>query len=218
MKPSPNKQPGSGLKSWCWLLLALCSPLAWAEGAPPDIVAATSDRLFTLVETNRTGYQANPAGLQEEVRRHLLPHVDTLYSARLVLGQHGRGLSADKVQAFAGALSDLLVRRYAEGLLEFKDRDQMQILPEQSGNTERMTRVRTKVRLTSGSEAAVDYVFRRQDGTWRVFDVIIEGISYVATFRTQIGEEIRRDGFDKVLARLESGELQLEAAEHDEAA
>lgn len=218
MKPLPKKQLRSGLKSFCGLLLALCSTLAWAEGTPPDIVKKTSDHLFTLVDTNRAAYQANPAGLQEEVRRYLLPHVDTLYSARLVLGRHGRGLSADKVQAFADALSDLLVRRYADGLVEFKNRDQMQILPEQSGNTERMTRVRTKVRLTSGSEAAVDYVFRRQDGTWRVFDVIIEGISYVATFRTQIGEEIRRDGFDKVLARLESGELQLEAADHDKAA
>ena len=48
--------------------------------------------------------------------------------------------------------------------------------------------------------------------------VIVEGISYVATFRTQIGEEIRRDGFDRVLTRLESGELQIKEAEHDQAA
>lgn len=206
------------MKPWYGFLLALCATLAWADGAPPDIVRQTSDRLFELVDANRATYQTEPAGLQNEVRRHLLPHVDTLYSARLVLGQHGRGLSADKLHAFASALSELLVRRYADGLLEFKDRDQMQILPDQGGNTDRMTRVRTKVRLTSGSEAAVDYVFRRQDGEWRVFDVIIEGISYVATFRTQIGEEIRRDGFDKVLARLESGELQFEEAEHDKPA
>lgn len=206
------------MKPWCGFLVALCATLAWADGAPTDIVQQTSERLFELVDANRATYQTEPAGLQNEVRRHLLPHVDTLYSARLVLGQHGRGLSADKLQAFASALSDLLVRRYADGLLEFKDRDQMQILPDQGGNSDRMTRVRTKVRLTSGSEAAVDYVFRRQDGEWRVFDVIIEGISYVATFRTQIGEEIRRDGFDKVLARLESGELQFEEAEHDKPA
>ena len=206
------------MKPWWGLVLALLGGLAWAEGTPPDIVRQTSDKLFALVDTNRVAYQTEPVRLQDEVRRYLLPHVDTLYSARLVLGQHGRGLSAEKLQAFAHALSELLVRRYADGLLEFKDRNQMQILPDQGGNTERMTRVRTKVRLTSGSEAAVDYVFRRQEDTWRVFDVIIEGISYVATFRTQIGEEIRRDGFDKVLARLESGELRLEEADHDKAA
>jgi phospholipid transport system substrate-binding protein len=206
------------VKPWWAAVLAVLTAAALAADEPADIVRETSDRLFELVDSNRAAYAAEPSRLQDEVRRHLLPHVDILYSARLVLGQHGRGLSADRVEAFARALSDLLVRRYADGLLEFKDRDQMKILPDQGGNTERMTRVRTKVRLTSGSEAAVDYVFRKKDGEWRVFDVIIEGISYVATFRTQIGEEIRRDGFERVLSRLESGELQLETKDHDQAA
>jgi phospholipid transport system substrate-binding protein len=181
-----------------------------ASEEPAAIVRATSDRLFELIDTNRSAYQADPAPLQQEVRKNLLPNIDSLYSARLVLGQHGRGLPAEKVAAFSDALSDLLVRRYAEGLLKFKSRDQVQILPEQAGNTDRMTRVRTKVRLDTGSDAAVDYVFHKRDDRWWVFDVIIEGISYVATFRNQIGEEIRRDGFDRVLTRLQSGELQIE--------
>lgn len=183
---------------------------AVASEEPAAIVRTTSDRLFELIDANRSTYQADPAPLQQEVRKNLLPKIDSLYSARLVLGQHGRGLPAEKVAAFSDALSDLLVRRYAEGLLKFKSRDQVEILPEQAGNTDRMTRVRTRVRLDSGSDAAVDYVFRKRDDRWWVFDVIIEGISYVATFRNQIGEEIRRDGFDRVLSRLQSGELQIE--------
>jgi phospholipid transport system substrate-binding protein len=191
---------------------------AVASEEPAAIVRTTSDRLFELSDTNRAAYQADPAPLQQEVRKQLLTNIDTLYSARLVLGQHGRGLPAEKVAAFSDALSDLLVRRYAEGLLKFKSRDQVEILPEQAGNTDRMTRVRTKVRLDSGSDAAVDYVFRKRDDRWWVFDVIIEGISYVATFRNQIGEEIRRDGFDRVLSRLQSGELQIEVKADDKPA
>jgi phospholipid transport system substrate-binding protein len=191
---------------------------AVASEEPAAIVRTTSDRLFELIDTNRAAYQADPAPLQQEVRKQLLTNIDTLYSARLVLGQHGRGLPAEKVAAFSDALSDLLVRRYAEGLLKFKSRDQVEILPEQAGNTDRMTRVRTRVRLDSGSDAAVDYVFRKRDDRWWVFDVIIEGISYVATFRNQIGEEIRRDGFDRVLSRLQSGELQIEVKADDKPA
>ncbi|MFP5413977.1 MAG: phospholipid-binding protein MlaC [Gammaproteobacteria bacterium] len=191
---------------------------AVASEEPAAIVRTTSDRLFELIDTNRSAYQADPVPLQQEVRKNLLPKIDSLYSARLVLGQHGRGLPAEKVAAFSDALSDLLVRRYAEGLLKFKSRDQVEILPEQAGNTDRMTRVRTRVRLDSGSDAAVDYVFRKRDDRWWVFDVIIEGISYVATFRNQIGEEIRRDGFDRVLSRLQSGELQIEVKADDKPA
>lgn len=198
------------MKLWWGIVLMVLAAGALAAEQPAAIVRETSGRLFTLIDDNRAAYEAEPRQLQEEVRRHLLPHVDTLYSARLVLGKHGRGLSADQVEAFADALSELLVRRYADGLLEFKSRDQVSILPDQGGNSERMTRVRTKVRLGSGSEAAVDYVFRKKDDRWQVFDVIVEGISYVATFRSQIGEEIRRNGFERVLSRLEAGELQLE--------
>ena len=191
---------------------------AVASEEPAAIVRTTSDRLFELIDANRAAYQADPAPLQQEVRKQLLTNIDTLYSARLVLGQYGRGLPAEKVAAFADALSDLLVRRYSEGLLKFKNRDQVEILPEQAGNTDRMTRIRTKVHLDSGSDAAVDYIFHKRDGRWWVFDVIIEGISYVATFRNQIGEEIRRDGFDKVLSRLQSGELQIEVKPDDKPA
>ena len=201
------------------LVLGIClASVAIAGEEPAAIVRTTSDRLFELIDANRAAYEADPTPLQQEVRSNLLPKIDSLYSARLVLGQHGRGLAADKVAAFSDALSDLLVRRYAEGLLQFKSRDQVEILPAQAGNTERMTRVRTRVRLDSGSDAAVDYVFHKRDDRWWVFDVIIEGISYVATFRNQIGEEIRRDGFDRVLSRLQSGELQIEVKADDKPA
>ena len=201
-----------------FILGALLAGLAVAGEEPAAIVRSTSDHLFELIDTNRAAYQADPTPLRQEVRKQLLTNIDTLYSARLVLGQYGRGLSNEKVAAFADALSNVLVRRYAEGLLKFKNRDQVEILPEQAGNTDRMTRIRTKVHLDSGSDAAVDYIFHKRDGRWWVFDVIIEGISYVATFRNQIGEEIRRDGFDKVLSRLQSGELQIEVKPDDKPA
>lgn len=200
------------------ILGVLLAGLAVAGDEPAAIVRSTSDNLFELIDAHREAYQADPAPLRQEVRKQLLTNVDTMYSARLVLGQYGRGLPNEKVSAFADALSDLLVRRYAEGLLKFKNRDQVEILPAQAGNTDSMTRVRTKVHLDSGSDAAVDYVFHKRDDRWCVFDVIIEGISYVATFRNQIGEEIRRDGFDSVLSRMQSGELQLEVKSDDKPA
>lgn len=70
--------------------------------------------------------------------------------------------------------------------------------------------MRTRVRLDTGSRAQVDYVLRKTGDEWRVFDVIIEGISYVATFRNQIGEEIRRRGFDAMLSRLQAGEIEID--------
>ncbi|MGY6553186.1 MAG: MlaC/ttg2D family ABC transporter substrate-binding protein [Wenzhouxiangella sp.] len=196
------------------LLLAgfalLLSLSAVANTEPVDIIRGLSTDLFALVDDNRSAFEANPELLQQELREQLLPHLDTVHSARLVLGRHGRSLERQQVEAFAEALAELLMSRYADGLLEFRSRDQVEILPQAGENTERATRVRTRVRLPSGQRAQVDYVLRKAGEEWRVFDVIIEGISYVATFRNQIGEEIRRHGFDAMLARLQAGEINID--------
>lgn len=183
---------------------------ALAKDDPVELIRQTTMELFNLVEENRQLYQEEPDLLRQELERILRPNTDMVHSARLVLGRHGRGLEREQVEAFAEALSDLLMRRYATGLLEFRSREQVEVLPLAGENTDRMTRVRTRIRLDSGSRAPVDYVLRKRDGQWMVFDVIIEGISYVATFRNQIGEEIRRDGFDRMLERLQAGEIEVE--------
>lgn len=174
---------------------------------PTGIVRSTIDQLFELVESNRQTYENDVDALREDIRGVLLPHIDTMYSGRLVLGRRSRSLSDDKIEAFSDALSDLLIRRYADGVLDFQSRDQVEIRPLAGNNTERVTRVKTRVRLNNGETAPVDYVFRRTESGWVIFDVIVEGISYVATFRNQIGEQIDREGFDATLAKLRSGDI-----------
>lgn len=197
-------------------LLLLILACAWAVPAvadtsdPVELIRETVSEMFALVDENRSEYEADPSLLEAELRERLLPRLDTIHSARLVLGRHGRGLEREQVEDFAEALAELLMSRYATGLLEFRSRDQVEILPLAGDNDERSTRVRTRVRLDSGNRAPVDYVLRKAGDEWRVFDVIIEGISYVATFRNQISEEIRRDGFDRMLARLKAGDIEVE--------
>ncbi len=191
------------------LLLVLTVP-ALADSDPVELVRATTTELFELVEANREQYEEDPQLLRDELAEILKPRSDLIHSARLVLGRHGRGLEREKVEAFAEALSDMLMRRYASGLLEFRSREQVEVLPLAGDNTERQTRVRTRIILDNRQRIPIDYVLRKRDGEWLVFDVIIEGISYVTTFRNQIGEEIRHDGFDRMLERLEKGDIEVE--------
>lgn len=193
--------------------LAMGTSLGAQPQGPVEIVRETTDQLFSLVEQNRSAYEADVGKLRNDIRPILLPHVDVVYSGRLVLGREGRNLSQDKIIEFSNALSDLLISQYADGLLEFKTRDQVETLPLSGDNTERVTRVETRVRLENGQLAPVDYVFHKTDGQWKIFDVIVEGISYVATFRNQIGEQIRAQGFDATLEKLNRGDIQVRVDE-----
>lgn len=192
-------------------VLAAQIATAQQERGPVEVVRDTTNELFALVDNNREHYKNDVEALRDDIRPILLEEVDTLYSGRLVLGRAARGLERDKVEAFADALSNLLIRRYADGLLDFETRDQIDIRPLVGDNSERMTQVKTRVTLENGEQAPVDYVFRKTDEGWKIFDVIVEGISYVTTFRNQIGEAIRRDGFDAMLEQLQSGKLNLNA-------
>lgn len=198
------------------LALLTASTAAAAQTGPVELVKDVTDTLYEIIDANRADFEADRSGLEQAVEEHLVPHIDQMYTARLVLGRHGRSLESSQIRDFADALGNLLVTRYADGLLMFKRRDQVEVLPLAGENTERMTRVKTRIKLESGSRAPVDYVFRKADGEWKVFDVIVEGISYVATFRNQIGEEIRQHGFESMLDRLESGELSIDVQSEDE--
>lgn len=202
--------------------LALCvvgfafAAQTWANDEPVRQVQETTDRIWEQLQENRAEYERDSSGLEAVIRELLLPNIDTRYTARLVLGRYGRNLEEEQVKAFADALAEVLITRYSDGLLLFESRDQVEILPLAGENTERMTRVRTRIRLQSGSRVPVDYVFRKRGDNWKVFDVIVEGISYVTTFRNQVGEEIRNLGFDRMLARIQAGEIEFEDAENDQ--
>lgn len=195
---------------WMASIPALFLAMGLAAEEPPEIIEDTTTRMIDLIEENRALYEEDAERMREDIREVLMPRIDTLYSARLVLGRHGRGRDEDEILEFADALAEQLLRRYATALLEYDLRDRLEILPMTGDNTERMTRVRTRIRLDGGNRAPMDYVFRKTEGEWLVFDVIVEGISYVATFRNQIGEEIRRHGFDGLMERLSRGEIDLD--------
>jgi phospholipid transport system substrate-binding protein len=202
---------GQALAGLAVLGLALAAPGLQAQNLTPvEVVQETAGTLLDSIAQREEEYRASPELLRELVRNDLLPVLDTVYSARLILGRSGREASDEQIEAFAAAVSRQLTDRYADGLLEYRSREQMEVLPQRGELDERMTRVRTRVRLLNGSEIPVDYVFRLSAGQWKVFDVVVEGISYVTTYRNQIMPQVQESGIEAVTARLNQGQLTLQ--------
>lgn len=194
------------------LTLAFASGNLQAAGAgadPVSLVESTAGNIITKLTDNHDTYSADPQLLESLVRSDLLPLLDIDYSARLILGRAGRGLDPAKIDEFASCMSNLLISRYSQGLLNFQSSITLQVLPQRGDLNEKLTRVRTRITLPSGKEAPVDYAFHKTDEGWKAFDVIVEGISYVTTYRNQIMPEVQANGIDSVIDRLNSGQLQL---------
>lgn len=176
---------------------------------PVALVEDVTVHIFEDVSNNLEHYKENPQALQELVRRDLIPLLDVHYAARLILGRAGRGLAKEKIDEFSDSMSNLLVSRYSQGLLHFSSEVELQVLPQRGDLNEKMTRVRTRVKLPTGGEAPVDYAFHKTPHGWKAFDVVVEGISYVTTYRNQIMPDVQANGIDSVIARLNSGQLDL---------
>ena len=200
------------MKRFLLLLLAsaLCSSAAVADDqSPEDLIRSVAGNLLQKIGANEAQYRANPELLQDLVRTDLLPTMDVRYSARLILGRAGRGISEEQLTAFANTMSEVLISRYADGMLEYRNRDQLQVLPLRGELNEKAQRVRTRVRTENGTQIPVDYVFRKTDEGWKAFDVVVEGISYITTYRNQIMPQVQEAGIDAVTERLARGELKL---------
>ena len=177
---------------------------------PLVIIEETSNLILNALDERREEFTADPALLRDMVRKDLLPLLDIEYSARLILGKSGRGVTAEQLDAFSMAMSNVLVNRYADGLLEFRSDEQIEVLPMKGKNTDKVTRVRTRIKLENGGFAPVDYAFRKTDAGWKAFDVTVEGISYIITFRNQIAPRVEADGIDQVTEEIEAGNIKLD--------
>lgn len=177
---------------------------------PFDIIVDTTDQIFTDITTNRIDYEAHPEKLEALVNQTLLPVFDDFYAARLILGRQGRGLSDEKIAEFAATMRELLVSRYARSMLSLVGKQQPEVLPMRGKNSDKLTRVRTRVNLGNGKWAPIDYSFHKTEQGWKVFDMTAEGISYIMTYRNQIGPMVQADGLDAVIEKLRNGKILLQ--------
>lgn len=196
----------------CSLLLSLSAASAYTvdDRDPQTIIQTTATRILQTLDERRDEFSANPQALRDVVREDLLPLLDLDYSARLILGRVGRDASPEQLSAFSQAMSHVLINRYADGLLEFRSDEQLEVLPMKGKNTDKLTRIRTRIKLANGAFTPVDYSFRKTDQGWKAFDVTVEGISYVVTFRNQIAPRVEADGIDKVTAEILAGNIQID--------
>lgn len=182
--------------------LAFAALPAIAQQSPDAFVRETAEQLDQKLQARKDGLAADREALYALIDEILLPRFDRRYAAQLVLGRHWRSAAEAQREQFIDAFYRAMLRRYAEGLLEF-DLSRFQVLPYRGDPSEPRTMVRTTVELEDGTTVPVDYGLVKRDSEWKMFDVRIEGISYVRRFRTEFNSEIQATSLDAVIERLQ---------------
>lgn len=202
-------------------LLAAAPSLAMAQARPaataaqPSAAARTvldaSSRILSTLETRRSEFRANPTALRGFIDGELSRGFDRDYAARLVLGVHGRGAPDADVKLFADAMADNLMARYGSALLDIQGKPSFRYKGEAALPGNRGVKVSTELVRAGSEPTPVEYLMRNVGGQWKIFDVMIEGISYVQTFKNQFDAPLRQKSIKDVAAELRSGSMQANA-------
>lgn len=198
-----NRAGNHLLKHFAALLLLALAATAAAAQSPVEVVEQAADELSKKLDGRKDALREDRQALYALIDEILLPRFDRNYSAQLVLGRHWRQASQQQRQRFIDAFYRSLLHRYADGVLDY-DEEKVEVLPYRGNPDDKRTMVRTFVTLDDGTRVPVNYALVKRDSGWLMFDVNIEGISYVRNFRAEMDAEIREKGLDAVIKRLES--------------
>ncbi|MEN1958116.1 MlaC/ttg2D family ABC transporter substrate-binding protein [Luteimonas changyuni] len=179
--------------------------------SPSKMVLDNSQRVLSTLESRRAEFSADRGKLQAFITSEFDQMFDRDYSARQVLGRHGRGASDADVKVFADALAESLMRRYGSSLLDFNTQLRVRLKSETPLPRGLGVKVSSEMLRSGGEPIPVDYLLRQTADGWRVFDVMVEGVSFVQTFRQQFDTPLSRKSIRAVAADLSAGRVQADA-------
>ncbi len=187
-------------------LLALLVTLAFAlpaqagDMATPDgLISTTVQAVLTVVKRDKSILTDQPR-LLALVDDRILPHFDFTRMTQLAVGRSWRTATPEQKDALVREFRAMLVRTYSKVFSNYPD-PQVEVKPAQMVDDGEAT-VRTVIRMSDGRTAAVDYEMRKTDAGWKAFDVTVEGISLVTSYRGSFGDEIKQSGIDGLIAKL----------------
>lgn len=198
------------LASLC-LVLSVGAAVAADLPAPDALVRDVSNDVLTIVREDRAIQAGDTRRVVDLVEAKVLPHFNFRRMTMLAVGKDWRQASPQQQEKLVEAFSTLLVRTYSNALTQYRDQT-IEYKPLRAGADDKTVRVQTEVRQAGAQPIQIDYVLERTDAGWKVFDVIVAGVSLVTNYRGSFGQEIRAGGIDGLIRSLQAKNQQLDGA------
>lgn len=210
----------NAMRSWLSLCLRLAllaavlsAPTARAaDPVGPDVlVRNVTEEVLAIVRQDKAIQSGDVGRVLGLVDEKVLPHFNFRRMTMLAVGRDWRQASPQQQDHLVNAFRTLLVRTYSNALTQYRDQT-IDFKPARYGEADTTVQVRTEVRQAGAQPIAIDYTLEKTAAGWKVFDVIVAGVSLVTNYRGSFGEEIRKGGLDGLIRTLEEKNRSLERA------
>ncbi len=175
--------------------------VARAEIPPPDVlIRDTVHDVMELVNADR-GIVANQKRLLGLVEAKILPHFDFDRMTKLAVGRAWRDASDEQKKALVTEFRTMLVRTYTNVFVTYPD-PKIEVKPIKLDDSMTEITVRNLIRIGSGQTVTVDYEMEKTPSGWKAFDVTVDGVSLVISYRGSFADQIKQSGIDGLVKTL----------------
>lgn len=200
----------NGLLALFFTLIFVANSQAQASIQPPDeMIKNATDKMLRSINDNRAQIKKTPDKLKSLVEENLIPHIDFITSSKLVLGKYWRRADINQKKQFIRQFRLMLLRFYSSALAEYldgrnKDLDLnlIKYFPLKIKEGEKSLTVRGQIKVDSGQPIPLRYRLHITKKGWKVFDVTVEGVSMITTYKNNFASQLKTDGIDALIASL----------------
>jgi phospholipid transport system substrate-binding protein len=189
-----------------WLAFLVGQPGAAAVGvekqSPEETVKTVTTEMIAALRSQQEAYKNHPRQLVSLIERIIVPHFDIRIMGREALGLNWRRATPEQKKRFMAAFRQLLVNDYANEFRNYSNQA-VEFLPQHAGSGKGYALVSTHVTAPGEQPVRVDFRLYRVGSDWRIYDVEIDGISLLFTYRNTFSEELQRETLDALIARME---------------
>jgi phospholipid transport system substrate-binding protein len=185
-----------------FILGLLLSTGALAEQLNPDqLVQKITDEVMAAIKTDKQLASGDRQKALKLVEEKILPYVDFDQATRLAVGRAWSQASPEQKKRLVTEFKNMLVRTYSNAVDAYQGQT-LKVLPSRGKPDPEDTVVRTQFNRAGGQPLPIDFHMRQADNTWKVYDIVVEGVSLVMTYRSEFDAVVKQEGIDGLIKRL----------------
>ena len=187
---------------WIAALAAGVAAIAMAaDVAPDELVRKTVDEVLAVIKADKDLQAGGQKKLLELVDAKVLPNFDFTRMTQLAMGRNWKEASEPQKESLTREFRTLLVRTYSSSLSQYRNQT-VEVKAARVAPADTETIVKTVILQTNGPAVPIDYSMAKGAAGWKVYDVVIDGVSLVTTYRGSFSDQIRQGGIDGLVKTL----------------
>ena len=181
--------------------LFLATPVFAQELGPEALVKKITTEVLEAIKSDKqlaAGDRQRAIKLAEE---KILPHVDFEEATRLAVGRSWQQASPEQRKKLTAEFRNMLVRTYSSAIQPYGGQ-QMKVMPVRMKPGDTEVTVQNQFIRAGGQPVKLDYSMRKTDNGWKIYDIVVEGVSLVLTYRSEFDAVVKQEGVDGLIKRL----------------